>query len=137
LVGDCHPGNMLWTDLGPHFVDLEDCRMGPAIPDPWMMLSGNRSERALQLATPREADATFHALDPRELAMIEPLCALGMIHLRRLALAPLRRPHVPLALPGFGTPQYWQDHVVRTLVRLTATVTGSVRPTATARPRIG
>ncbi len=102
---------MLWTDVGPHFVDLEDCRMGPATPDPWMMLSCNRSERALQLATPREGDATFHAMDPRELALIEPLCALGMIHLSRLALVPLGRPHVPLALPWFGTPQYWQDHV--------------------------
>lgn len=102
---------MLWTDAGPHLVDLEDCRMGPAIPDPWMMLSGNRSERALQLATPREGDATFHALDPRKLALIEPLRALGRIHLRRLALAPLGRPRVPLALPWFGTPQYWQDHV--------------------------
>ena len=77
MDGDCHPGNMLWTDVGPLFVDLEDCRMGPAVLDPWMMLSGNRSERALQLTT------------PRELALIEPLRALGIIHLRRLALAPL------------------------------------------------
>jgi hypothetical protein len=111
---------MLWTDVGPHFVDLEDCRMGPAIPDLWMMLSGNRSERALQLATPREGDATFHALDPRELARIEPLRALCMIHLRRLALAPLGRPRVPLAFLWFGTPQYWQDHVGSLEVQLAA-----------------
>jgi len=24
LHGDCHPGNVLWTDAGPHFVDLDD-----------------------------------------------------------------------------------------------------------------
>jgi Ser/Thr protein kinase RdoA (MazF antagonist) len=24
LHGDCHNGNILWTDLGPHFVDLDD-----------------------------------------------------------------------------------------------------------------
>jgi hypothetical protein len=33
--------------------------MGPALFDPWMMLSVDRSERALQLTTPREADATI------------------------------------------------------------------------------
>ncbi len=26
LHGDCHAGNMLWTDEGPHFVDFDDCR---------------------------------------------------------------------------------------------------------------
>jgi Ser/Thr protein kinase RdoA (MazF antagonist) len=24
LHGDCHPGNVLWTDNGPHFVDFDD-----------------------------------------------------------------------------------------------------------------
>ena len=45
LHGDCHPGNILWTDDGPHFVDFDDCRMGPAIQDLWMLLSGERSAR--------------------------------------------------------------------------------------------
>ena len=31
LHGDCHSGNILWRDEGPHFVDLDDCRTGPAI----------------------------------------------------------------------------------------------------------
>ncbi|MBP8840528.1 MAG: serine/threonine protein kinase, partial [Giesbergeria sp.] len=48
LHGDCHPGNILWTPLdewgrgGPHFVDLDDARMGPAVQDLWMLLSGDR-----------------------------------------------------------------------------------------------
>jgi Ser/Thr protein kinase RdoA (MazF antagonist) len=54
LHGDCHPGNILWTDAGPHFVDLDDCRMGPAIQDLWMLFSGNRPEQALQLAALNE-----------------------------------------------------------------------------------
>ena len=33
LHGDCHRGNVLWTDDGPHFVDLDDCCNGPAIQD--------------------------------------------------------------------------------------------------------
>jgi Ser/Thr protein kinase RdoA (MazF antagonist) len=45
LHGDCHPGNILWTDDGPHFVDMDDCRMGPAVQDLWMLLSGDRADR--------------------------------------------------------------------------------------------
>ncbi|MBP9678734.1 MAG: serine/threonine protein kinase, partial [Aeromonas sp.] len=50
LHGDCHPGNILWRD-GPLFVDLDDCRTGPAIQDLWMMLSGERHEQQIQLDT--------------------------------------------------------------------------------------
>jgi Ser/Thr protein kinase RdoA (MazF antagonist) len=52
LHGDCHPGNILWTpgegpEAGPHFVDLDDARSGPAVQDLWMLLSASaRSRRA-------------------------------------------------------------------------------------------
>jgi Ser/Thr protein kinase RdoA (MazF antagonist) len=55
LHGDCHPGNILWTPTdrpggGPHFVDLDDARMGPAVQDLWMLLSGDRRQRTVQLS---------------------------------------------------------------------------------------
>ena len=52
LHGDCHRGNVLWTDAGPHFVDLDDCLTGPAIQDLWMLLSGiaQRDGRAARAA---------------------------------------------------------------------------------------
>jgi Ser/Thr protein kinase RdoA (MazF antagonist) len=37
LHGDCHGGKVLWTDSGPHFVDLDDARLGPAVQDLWML----------------------------------------------------------------------------------------------------
>jgi Ser/Thr protein kinase RdoA (MazF antagonist) len=120
LHGDCHPGNILWTDAGPHFVDLDDCRMGPAIQDLWMLLSGEREERALQLAYLREGYETFHALDPREVALIEPLRALRMIHYAGWLARRWDDPAFPLAFPWFGTPQYWQDHVASLEVQLGA-----------------
>ncbi len=43
LHGDCHAGNILWTDQGPHFVDFDDARTGPAVQDLWMLLSGERA----------------------------------------------------------------------------------------------
>ena len=120
LHGDCHPGNILWTDAGPHFVDLDDCRMGPAIQDLWMLLSGERQERALQLAYLREGYETFHRLDPRELPLVEPLRALRMIHYAGWLARRWDDPAFPLAFPWFDTPQYWQDHVASLEVQLGA-----------------
>src|SRR6185295_11966475 len=54
LHGDVHVGNVLWVDhgdgRGPHFVDFDDARSGPAIQDLWMMLSGDRESMEQQLA---------------------------------------------------------------------------------------
>jgi Ser/Thr protein kinase RdoA (MazF antagonist) len=120
LHGDCHPGNILWTDAGPHFVDLDDCRTGPAVQDLWMLLSGEPQERALQLAYLREGYETFHTLDPRELALIEPLRALRMMHYAGWLARRWDDPAFPLAFPWFNTPQYWQDHVASLEVQLGA-----------------
>lgn len=56
LHGDCHNGNILWREPsdsdpgGPHFVDLDDACMGPAVQDLWMLLSGTPEMQQQQLA---------------------------------------------------------------------------------------
>ena len=80
LHGDCYPGNILWTDDGPHFVDFDDSRTGPAIQDLWMLLSGERVERTRQLADLLTGYEDFNGFDPRELHLIEALRTLRLIH---------------------------------------------------------
>jgi len=113
LHGDCHPGNILWTDNGPHFVDLDDCRTGPAIQDLWMLLSGDRQEMALQLSYLREGYEMFRPLDAREVALIEPLRTLRMIHYAAWIARRWHDPAFPRAFPWFNTPQYWQEHLAQ------------------------
>src|SRR5690606_18373731 len=60
LHGDCHPGNLLCRDDTFHMVDLDDCRMGPAMQDLWMMLAGERHERLVQLAELIDGYQEFH-----------------------------------------------------------------------------
>jgi Ser/Thr protein kinase RdoA (MazF antagonist) len=81
LHGDCHRGNVLWTDTGPHFVDLDDCLMGPPVQDLWMLLSGlaSRDERATR-RTCSKATRSFATFDARELVLVESLRTLRMIH---------------------------------------------------------
>ena len=82
LHGDCHPGNILWTPgrRGPHFVDLDDARTGPAVQDLWMLLSGDRAQRQRQLGALVDGYELFREFDRAELALIEPLRTLRLIH---------------------------------------------------------
>ncbi len=111
LHGDCHPGNILWTDQGPHFVDMDDCRNGPAIQDLWMLLSGDRQEMTCQLAELLEGYRQFHDFDTRELALIEPLRSLRLIHYNAWLARRWDDPAFPRAFPWFGTPAYWQEQL--------------------------
>jgi Ser/Thr protein kinase RdoA (MazF antagonist) len=112
LHGDCHPGNILWNDDGPHFVDLDDCRSGPAIQDLWMLMSGDRSEMQLQLGEIIEGYLQFYDLDYRELQLIEALRTLRMIHYAGWLAQRWGDPAFPLAFPWFNTPRYWEDHIL-------------------------
>jgi Ser/Thr protein kinase RdoA (MazF antagonist) len=97
LHGDCHPGNILWTDAGPHFVDLDDCRMGPAVQDLWMLLSGYEE---------------FYDFDRRELHLIEALRTLRMIHYAAWLARRWSDPAFPRAFPWFGSDRYWEEHIL-------------------------
>jgi Ser/Thr protein kinase RdoA (MazF antagonist) len=112
LHGDCHPGNILWTEQGPHFVDLDDCRSGPAIQDLWMLISGERQEMQTQLADILEGYAQFHDFNHLELRLIEPLRTLRMIHYAAWLARRRDDPAFLQAFPWFYTTRYWEDHVL-------------------------
>lgn len=112
LHGDCHPGNLLWTDAGPHFVDFDDARMGPAIQDLWMLLAGERAEMSRQLAAVLAGYEDFHEFDPRELHLIEALRTLRILHHSAWLARRWQDPAFPLAFPWFGTQHYWQNHIL-------------------------
>ena len=112
LHGDCHAGNILWTDDGPHFVDLDDARMGPAVQDLWMLLSGDAETQAGQLARVLEGYEQFRDFDRRELPLIEPLRTLRLIHYSGWIARRFDDPAFPAAFPWFGTQRYWQDRIL-------------------------
>jgi len=119
LHGDCHPGNILWTPLeapasslpGPHFVDLDDARMGPAVQDLWMLLSGDRQQRSRQLGALVDGYEQFRRFDRRELALIEPLRTLRLIHYSAWLARRWDDPIFAINFPWFGSSDYWQGQV--------------------------
>ncbi|MDR9432384.1 MAG: serine/threonine protein kinase [Spiribacter sp.] len=112
LHGDFHPGNILWTDHGPHLVDLDDCRTGPSIQDLWMMLSGDRGERTLQLSDLLAGYEDFYSFDPRELHLLEALRTLRMMHYAAWLARRWDDPAFPRAFTWFNTDRYWEEHVL-------------------------
>lgn len=113
LHGDCHIGNVLWTDAGPHFVDLDDALAGPAVQDLWMLLSGEHSVAKRQLNALLAGYEDFMEFDWRELRLIEALRTLRMIHYSAWLARRWSDPAFPVAFPWFGAPVYWTDQTVR------------------------
>jgi Ser/Thr protein kinase RdoA (MazF antagonist) len=119
LHGDCHPGNILWTptDLpsgGPHFVDLDDARMGPAVQDLWMLLSGERAERTQQLSILLDGYEQMRELNRNELTLIEPLRTLRLIHYSAWLARRKDDPAFVQHFSWFGSSDYWagQTHML-------------------------
>ena len=106
LHGDCHAGNVLWTDSGPHFVDLDDARMGPAVQDLWMLATNPRAMDALL-----EGYEEFRDFDRRELALVEPLRLMRQIHYAGWIAQRWDDPAFPLAFPFAGETRWWEQHV--------------------------
>jgi Ser/Thr protein kinase RdoA (MazF antagonist) len=118
LHGDCHAGNVLWTPAtgnapgGPHFVDLDDARMGPAVQDLWMLISGDRESMGRQLGMILKGYEDFAEFDDRELNLVEALRTLRLLHYSAWIARRWDDPAFPMAFPWFNTPRYWQDRVL-------------------------
>jgi Ser/Thr protein kinase RdoA (MazF antagonist) len=111
IHGDCHRGNVLWTEQGPHFVDLDDCVNGPAVQDLWLFLAGSRDEMAGQLGDLLEGYGQFFDFDYRELQLIEALRALRLLHYTAWITRRWGDPAFPRAFPWLAEPRYWEQHV--------------------------
>jgi Ser/Thr protein kinase RdoA (MazF antagonist) len=116
LHGDCHSGNVLWRETqgasGPHFVDFDDSRMGPAVQDLWMLLSGERQDMSRQLGDVLAGYEDFHEFDPRELHLIEALRTLRLLHYAAWIARRWDDPAFPAPFPWFNTQRYWQDRIL-------------------------
>jgi Ser/Thr protein kinase RdoA (MazF antagonist) len=128
LHGDCHQGNVLWTDDGPHFVDFDDARSGPAIQDFWMLLSGDEEARGIQLGKLLAGYEQFREFDDRELHLIEALRTLRLIHYSAWIARRWNDPAFPAAFPWFDTPRYWQDRILELREQIPLMDESPIRP---------
>lgn len=72
-----------------------------------MLLSGDTQAMNGQMAAVLRGYRQFRNFDHRELALIEPLRTLRMIHHSAWLAERWTDPAFPAAFPWFGTPGYW------------------------------
>ena len=111
LHGDLHVGNILWTDSGPHIVDLDDCMMGPAIQDIWMLLSGSDEEMVIQLSAILKGYNQFYDFDPISLNLVEALRSLRIINYSAWLAKRWHDPTFPKNFSWFNEPRYWEEQL--------------------------
>jgi len=111
LHGDLHAGNILWTDAGPHLVDLDDCMQGPAVQDIWMFLSGEKDDVEKQTEIILNGYSQFHDFDYASLDAIESLRTLRMLNYTAWLARRWQDPAFPHHFPWFNTPNYWQEQL--------------------------
>lgn len=125
LHGDVHEGNVLWydglTDHGPHFVDFDDARTGPAVQDLWMLLGAERAEQTQRLGDLLAGYEDFSEFDRRELHLIEALRTLRLIHYSAWIARRWSDPAFPAAFPWFDTPRYWEERILELREQTAAT----------------
>jgi Ser/Thr protein kinase RdoA (MazF antagonist) len=109
---DCHPGNILWTDDGPHIVDLDDARMGPPMQDLWMFLSGSRADMTAGLDALLSGYTKFCDFEARQLHLTEALRTLRLMHYYAWLARRWEDPAFPIAFPWFNTQRCWEEHVL-------------------------
>lgn len=120
LHGDCHPGNVLWRNNTPHFVDFDDCMNGPAMQDLWMLLSGDRQNKLAQIAEVIDGYNEFCDFQPIELNLIESLRTLRLMHYSAWLARRWQDPAFPHNFPWFNTERYWGEHILALKEQLSA-----------------
>jgi Ser/Thr protein kinase RdoA (MazF antagonist) len=111
IHGDCHPGNVLWKDETPNFVDFDDTMTGPAIQDLWMMLSGDRNQRQAQLLELVEGYNEFHNFRASELELVESMRTMRLMNYAAWLARRWEDPAFPKSFPWFNTERYWAEHI--------------------------
>lgn len=120
IHGDCHPGNVLWKEDKPHFVDFDDTMTGPAIQDLWMLLSGDRNQRQAQLLEVVKGYNEFFDFRAEELELIESLRTLRLMHYSAWLAKRWSDPAFPQSFPWFNTDPYWANHILELREQLAA-----------------
>lgn len=120
LHGDCHVGNVIWTEQGPTFLDLDDCVMGPAVQDLWMLLSGDRRDMEMQLSILMEGYEQFFEFDPAQLLLVDALRSMRMLNYSAWLARRWNDPAFPMAFPWFNTPRYWEEQILSLREQLSA-----------------
>ncbi len=109
IHGDCHLGNLIWSDSGLLLVDFDDMVTGPCVQDIWLLVPGRDDYAKEKLSIILKGYEEMRNFDRSTLRLIEPLRALRMVHFNAWISKRWQDQAFPRAFPEFGTEKYWQE----------------------------
>lgn len=113
IHGDCHKGNILHNGQEFYFVDFDDCGMGPAVQDIWMLLDTDEEERENSLELLLAGYNEFRDFDESTLSLCEPLRGLRIINYSAWIAQRWDDPSFPQLFPDYLTYNWWAEEVER------------------------
>lgn len=112
LHGDFHAGNLLQNPDGLFVVDLDDCMTGPVVQDLWLLLDGDSETMKRQLEPLLKGYEQFNLFDTSQLALIECLRGLRVLHYNAWIARRWDDPTFPHHFPWFASPRHWEDQMI-------------------------
>jgi Ser/Thr protein kinase RdoA (MazF antagonist) len=109
IHGDAHRGNLLHTGAEFFFVDFDDCCMGPAVQDFWMLTEGFAKSESLDLLLSGYEE--LRDFSHHELKMIPYLRAYRMIQYSAWIARRWKDPIFPQTFPHFGNQSFWIEEM--------------------------
>ncbi|MCC7441468.1 MAG: serine/threonine protein kinase [Bdellovibrionales bacterium] len=109
IHGDCHFGNLLWSDRGACFLDFDDMVTGPPVQDLWLLVPGRDPAARRDFESMLGGYSQMRAFDRGTLRLIEPLRALRFVHFTAWIARRWEDPAFPRAFPQYGGDRYWME----------------------------
>ena len=111
IHGDAHFGNLLWNHDQAFWVDFDDCIIGPAVQDFWLLLGGRDEKARERLYTLIRSYETIREFPYESVRLIEVLRFLRMVHFHGWIARRYEDPAFKAAFPEFGTQKYWNNEL--------------------------
>lgn len=109
IHGDCHRGNWLHNGEEYVLVDFDDCVMGPAVQDFWMLLSGDADLQNQEIDSILKGYEDFRHFDESEIEVIPCLKGLRIISYAAWIAKRWDDPFFKKTFTEFGTYSYWVE----------------------------
>lgn len=110
IHGDCHKGNLIHRpDEGIYLIDFDDCAIGPAVQDLWMLLPGKPDESQLEIDGFLEGYETFRDFDRSALSLIPSLTIMRLLHFASWCALQTSDVGFRDHFPDWGTTRYWNE----------------------------
>ena len=109
IHGDCHFGNLIYRpEESLYIVDFDDCVIGPAIQDLWMLLPESVDDCEQEIALFKEGYNLFSSFPDHELALIPTLSLMRQIHFAAWCAIQCHEPQFKASFPQWGDSVYWR-----------------------------